>query len=55
MSITRWGSYGEVATFPAAHLVKHPPEMSWTDAAAIWMQYVTAYGALVELAHIHPR
>jgi NADPH:quinone reductase len=54
MSITRWGSYGEVATFPAGHLVKHPPEMSWIHAAAIWMQYVTAYGALVELARVGP-
>jgi len=52
MSITRWGSYGEVATFPAEVAVKHPPSLSWTEAAAIWMQYVTAYGALVDLAKL---
>jgi NADPH:quinone reductase len=55
MSITRWGSYGEAATFPAAQVVKHPSSLSWIEAAAIWMQYVTAYGALVEIAHLSPK
>jgi NADPH:quinone reductase-like Zn-dependent oxidoreductase len=50
-SITRWGSYGETATFPAEVVVKHPASLSWIEAAAIWMQYVTAYGALVEIAN----
>lgn len=49
-SISRWGSYGEIANFPARLLVKHPESLSWVEAAAIWMQYVTAYGALIELA-----
>lgn len=52
LSITRWGSYGEVATFPAEVAVKHPPSLSWTEAAAIWMQYVTAYGALIDIAKL---
>jgi NADPH:quinone reductase-like Zn-dependent oxidoreductase len=51
-SITRWGSYGETATFPAEAVVKHPASLSWIEAAAIWMQYVTAYGALVEIANL---
>ncbi len=51
-SITRWGSYGEVATFPAEVVVKHPKSLSWTEAAAIWMQYVTAYGALLDIAKL---
>jgi NADPH:quinone reductase-like Zn-dependent oxidoreductase len=50
LSITRWGTYGEIATIPAALAVKHPASLSWVDAAAVWMQYVTAYGALVEIA-----
>ncbi|WP_026873962.1 zinc-dependent alcohol dehydrogenase family protein [Inquilinus limosus] len=50
LSITRWGTYGEVANVPAEVTVKHPPALSWTEAAAVWMQYVTAYGALVEVA-----
>lgn len=50
LSITRWGSYGEVATVPAAVAVKHPAELSFVEAAALWMAHVTAYGALVEIA-----
>ena len=50
LSITRWGSYGETATFPAEVVVKHPASLSWVQAAAIWMQYVTAYGALIEIS-----
>jgi len=52
MSITQWGSYGETATFPADNLVKHPNTLSWEKAAAIWMQYVTAYGALIEIGEL---
>jgi NADPH:quinone reductase len=52
MSITRYGSYGELANFPARHLVKHPASLSWVEAAAIWMQYVTAYGALIDIGRI---
>jgi NADPH2:quinone reductase len=52
LSITRWGAYGEAATFPAENVVKHPPSLSWVEAAAIWMQYVTAYGALIESARL---
>jgi NADPH:quinone reductase-like Zn-dependent oxidoreductase len=52
LSITRWGSYGETATFPADLVVKHPPSLPWVEAASIWMQYVTAFGALVEFAHV---
>ncbi|MFW6168657.1 MAG: alcohol dehydrogenase catalytic domain-containing protein, partial [Ralstonia sp.] len=41
LSITRWGMYGEVATVPAEVVVKHPASLGWTEAAALWMQYVT--------------
>jgi NADPH:quinone reductase len=52
LSITRYGSYGEVANFPATLLVKHPATLSWIEAAAIWMQYVTAYGALIDIGEL---
>jgi NADPH:quinone reductase len=52
LSITRWGSYGEVANFPAAVAVKHPSSLTWVEASGIWMQYVTAYGALIEIAKL---
>lgn len=53
-SMVRWPAYGEVAVFPAAHVVKHPPSLSWETAAAVWMQYVTAYGALIDVAGLGP-
>ncbi|OHV84722.1 zinc-dependent alcohol dehydrogenase family protein [Rhizobium sp. LCM 4573] len=51
-SMIRWPAYGELATFPANHVVKHPPSLSWEEAAAVWMQYLTAYGALIDIAKL---
>jgi NADPH:quinone reductase len=48
----KYGVYGEVATVPVQFVVKHPPSLSFHEAAAIWMQYLTAYGALIDIAHI---
>ena len=50
--IALWGTYGEVANVPARNLVKHPENISFEEAAASWMQYVTAWGALVEQAKL---
>jgi len=50
LSQVRWPAYGELASFPATHVVKHPSTLGFAEAAAIWMQYVTAYGALIEIA-----
>lgn len=52
VSVKRWPAYGELANFPAHLVVKHPPELSFEAAAATWMQYVTAYGALIDLAKL---
>ncbi|WP_199027956.1 zinc-dependent alcohol dehydrogenase family protein [Ralstonia sp. ASV6] len=52
LSITRWGMYGEVATVPAEVVVKHPASLGWTEAAALWMQYVTVWGALIDIAKL---
>jgi NADPH:quinone reductase-like Zn-dependent oxidoreductase len=51
-SQVRWPTYGEFATVPERHVVKHPPSLSWEAAAAVWMQYVTAYGALIDIAKL---
>lgn len=48
----KYGTYGEVATVPAKFVVKHPPSLSFVEAAAVWMQYTTAYGALIDVAAI---
>ena len=50
VSMSRWPAYGELATFPAHLVVKHSASLDWTSAAALWMAYVTAYGALVDIA-----
>ncbi len=42
--------YGELANAPAALVVHHPSSLSWTEAAAVWMMYMTAYGALIDIA-----
>ena len=53
-SMVRWPAYGELVTFPAALVVKHPPSLSWEAAAAVWMPYLTAYGALIDIAKLGP-
>jgi NADPH:quinone reductase-like Zn-dependent oxidoreductase len=47
-----YGVYGDLALVPAAAVVKHPSSLSFTDAAAVWMQYLTAYGALIEIGKL---
>ncbi|MEP9379272.1 zinc-dependent alcohol dehydrogenase family protein [Aquabacter sp. CN5-332] len=51
-SMIRWPAYGELAVFPARLVVKHPPSLSWETAAALWMPYITAYGALIDIAKL---
>lgn len=52
LDIAKWGTYGELANVPAELTVKHPSNLSFEQAAASWMQYVTAWGALVEQAKL---
>ncbi|AGN82207.1 NADPH:quinone reductase [Pseudomonas putida H8234] len=52
LDITRWGTYGELANVPAHLVVKSPENLSFEEAAASWMQYVTAWGALIEQAKL---
>jgi NADPH:quinone reductase-like Zn-dependent oxidoreductase len=50
ISMARWPVHGERVNFPAQFVVRHPPSLGWEQAAALWMAYLTAYGALVEIA-----
>jgi NADPH:quinone reductase-like Zn-dependent oxidoreductase len=52
LDIARWGTYGELANVPARLVVKHPETLSFDEAASVWMQYVTAWGALIEQAKL---
>lgn len=53
-SQNKYGVYGEVATVPANYVIKHPASLSYEEAAASWMQYLTGYGALIYVAKIQP-
>lgn len=47
-SVGRYGVYGESAVVPAYAVARYPDNFSAVQGAAIWMQYMTAYGALIE-------
>ncbi|MGB6943386.1 MAG: zinc-dependent alcohol dehydrogenase family protein [Bryobacteraceae bacterium] len=46
-SMSKNGVLGEEAIVPEGSLGEYPAKLSPVEAAAIWMQYLTAYGALV--------
>jgi NADPH:quinone reductase-like Zn-dependent oxidoreductase len=47
-SMTDYGVYGESAILPVHAVARYPDNLSSSEGAAIWMQYITAYGALIE-------
>lgn len=49
-SLNDYGTYGDKAIVPAHALAQTPPGISPLEAAAVWMQYLTAYGALIDIA-----
>jgi len=51
-SMSRYGVYGESAVVPVHAVAKSPAAFSAEQSTAIWMQYLTAFGALVELANV---
>jgi NADPH:quinone reductase-like Zn-dependent oxidoreductase len=51
-SMKNYGVYGESAIAPAAMVAKYPEQLSPQEGTAIWMQYITAYGALVEYGQV---
>jgi NADPH:quinone reductase-like Zn-dependent oxidoreductase len=51
-SLNQYGTYGEVILMPAHVVVKHPQSLSFTEAAAVWMMFITAYGALIADARV---
>jgi NADPH:quinone reductase-like Zn-dependent oxidoreductase len=46
-SQNQFGTLGEEAIVPASVLGEYPPNLTSVQAAAIWMQYITAWGALL--------
>ncbi|TMR19246.1 zinc-binding dehydrogenase [Nonomuraea turkmeniaca] len=48
-SMNDYGVYAERAIVPAAAVVPRPGGVGAVEGAAVWMPYLTAYGALVEV------
>ncbi|UKY54561.1 zinc-dependent alcohol dehydrogenase family protein [Streptomyces inhibens] len=48
-SMNDYGVYAERALVPASAVVHRPDGLDAVDGAAVWMPYLTAYGALVEV------
>jgi NADPH:quinone reductase-like Zn-dependent oxidoreductase len=46
------GVYGEVAVVPLHGVAEYPSTLSYEEGASIWMQYLTAYGALIWLGRV---
>ena len=51
-SIGTYGVYGESAVVPAYAVAQYPDSLSPVEGAAIWMQYLTAFGALIEFGQL---
>ncbi|MGA2113517.1 MAG: zinc-dependent alcohol dehydrogenase family protein [Bryobacteraceae bacterium] len=53
-SMNRYGGLGEEAIVPLEVLGEYPANLSPVQGAAIWMQYLTAYGALLTVGGVKP-
>jgi NADPH:quinone reductase-like Zn-dependent oxidoreductase len=51
-SMNKYAAYGEVVLMPDHAVVKHPKSLTFSEAASIWMMFLTAYGALIADAQI---
>lgn len=47
--VTQYGTAADWLTIPARHLVLQPEGLDAERAAALWMGFLTAYGALIEV------
>lgn len=52
-SMAKYGVYGETAIVPAYAAVQYPENLSPAEGAAIWMPYLTAFGALIEYGRLN--
>jgi NADPH:quinone reductase-like Zn-dependent oxidoreductase len=51
-SAAQYGLYGDVSLAPGRSLVRIPDEMSFTEAAATWVAYGTAWGGLLSVGSL---
>jgi NADPH:quinone reductase-like Zn-dependent oxidoreductase len=51
-SMGKYGVYGESAIVPDSAVARYPDNLSAIEGAAIWMQYLTTFGALIEFGQL---
>ncbi|VAW80529.1 Quinone oxidoreductase [hydrothermal vent metagenome] len=51
-SMGKYGVYGERVIVPARAAAKYPARLSAVEGASIWMQYITAFGGLIEVGKL---
>jgi NADPH:quinone reductase-like Zn-dependent oxidoreductase len=51
-SLNRYGVAGDTAVVPARHVAQYPEQLSPEEGASLWMQYLTAYGCLIEFGKL---
>jgi NADPH:quinone reductase-like Zn-dependent oxidoreductase len=52
MDESKYGMIGEEAIVPSQFLIEYPSNLTAIQAAAFWVPYLTAYGALVPIANV---
>ena len=53
-SLHQYATYGELIVVPAYTLQKHPPSLSFEEAAAVWTSFLTMYGMVANAANVQP-
>lgn len=51
-SMGKYGVYAELVVVPVNAVAKNPENFTAQQSASIWMQYITAYGALVNVGRL---
>ena len=51
-SMGKYGVYGESVIVPDSAVARYPDNLSAIEGAAIWMQYLTTFGALIEFGQL---
>lgn len=51
-SMNEYPTYGETIVMPDYAIVRQPKSLSFTEAASVWMMFITPYGALIEDANV---
>uniref|UniRef100_UPI0031D9647D zinc-dependent alcohol dehydrogenase family protein n=1 Tax=Streptomyces hawaiiensis TaxID=67305 RepID=UPI0031D9647D len=50
--LNEYGVHGEHVLAPVHAVVTHPANLTYDEAASLWMMFITAYGGLIDLARL---